>query len=387
MTYFDKDLKRKGTSEKWSDNKQRLLFTTDNLHPMWIADMEFMTVPNTLEDLKNRISEGHFGYEINSDNFFDSFIDWYKKRHQWDIKKRWINPIPSVSTAIPILIDILTNEGDGVIIQTPVYHMFSKNIKSMNRKLYKNPLIVNDQYTMDFESLEDAMKLSKLLIIANPHNPVGRVWTYEELIKLSNLALKYNVKVISDEIHRDILLHNKKMENLMTYSKEISNNTITLLSPGKTFNISGQSMAVAIITNKDIKDKFNSFIHKYHLNHNNILNNIAFSSAYENGSDWLDKAINYIESNLDTLKSFIASELPSINLIQGEGTYLVWLDMRKIESDPHKLLDLISKSGIAVDSGHWYGREGAGFIRMNIACPKAHLVKALELLKSGLDKS
>nr|WP_255813040.1 PatB family C-S lyase [Acidaminobacter sp. JC074] len=374
-------------AEKWSNTRQKKLFKKDHLHPMWIADMEFMTVPQTIIDIKKRALEGHFGYEYKSEDFFDSFIEWQKKIHNWHIDKSWIHTAPSVSSALPILIEILTEKEDGIIIQPPVYHNFASTVKSMGRKLYKSPLKLTFEFEMDFDSLEELMEKdhTKVIIISNPHNPVGRVWREDELRKLSILALKHGVRVISDEIHRDIILTGHKMVNMMTLGDDISNNTITLLSPGKTFNLSGQSIATAIITNPIISKNFNDFIHMFHLNHNNILSNTAFESAYKHGEDWYNQMIKQVEGNLKTLKEYISFKLPEIQLIEPEGTYLVWLDMRKLQPDPHLLLDALSEAGLAVDAGHWYGREGAGFIRLNLACPESHLHKAISLLKSAVE--
>lgn len=382
--YFEIDLKRyQFPTEKWSEKRQESVFFRSKLHPMWIADMEFMTVPQVITDIRNRAVYGHFGYEVKNDDLMESFVNWQSRIHDWHINKSNLLLSPSASTALAVVIEMLTEIDDSVVIQPPVYHNFAQTIKKLNRRVIKNSLILRDKYEMNLKELENIFKSNsvRLMIIANPHNPVGRVWSKSELSDLADLCNEYGILLVSDELHRDILYSSTKMIPISDFYED----TIVLMSPGKTFNISGQSHTVIYSRNKGLLADIKTFHDKFHLNHSNVLSNVAFESAYQNGEKWFSDFISYLTKNLQLLNDFIMRELPSVSVVQPEGTYLVWLDLRKYSTDPKFLLDRLVNCGeLAIDSGHWYGREGAGFIRLNIACPKEHLLEGLIRLKKAL---
>ncbi|BEP29545.1 MalY/PatB family protein [Helicovermis profundi] len=377
-------------TEKWSKEKLNKYFGNKDLLSLWVADMDFKTSNLLIDDLVNRARHGIFGYEYKTDDHHNAIINWYKKRHNWSFKQHDLYYAPNILSAISILIDLLTDVGDHIIIQTPVYYPFSKNIKYHKRIPINNSLILVDgKYEIDFDDLEEKAKNSKakLIILSNPHNPVGRVWKEYELKRIGEICLKYDIKIISDEIHGDIVYKNYKYTPIASISEDIANITMTCLSPGKTFNISGLSTAAVIISNKEIAKKFMRFENKYHINTNNSFSLVAFHSSYAKCGQWFDKFLVYLEDNLLFLKNYIKKNLPIITLIEPEGTYLIWIDLRKLKMKDKQLQKfIIDEVKVAFVFGHWFGNEGSGFIRVNIACPRKILEEALIRLKSAIDQ-
>ncbi|WP_176461669.1 MalY/PatB family protein [Anaeromicrobium sediminis] len=376
-------------TEKWSKEKLKTYFGSDDLLPLWVADMDFKVSDSLISDLVKRAEHGIFGYEYKPASHHKAIINWFEKRHNWRFNQNDLFYAPSILSALSILIDLLTEVNDQIIIQTPVYYPFSKIIKSHKRVPIKNSLrLVDGKYEIDFEDLEEKAKdpKTKVIIIANPHNPVGRVWTRDELKKMGDICVKHGVLIISDEIHCDIVYKNYKYTPMASISEEIANITMTCLSPGKTFNISSLSTAAVVISNKDISEKYKNFVDKYYINQNNAFSSVAFQSVYTKGEEWFEQFLAYLEGNLKFLKSYLKDNAPIIDIIEPEGTYLVWLDIRKLDMDAKKLQKfIIHEAKLAFDFGHWFGREGAGFIRINIACPRETLKTALIRLKSAIE--
>jgi cystathionine beta-lyase len=295
-----------------------------------------------------------------------------------------IESCPSVLNAISILINQHSDKGDGIIVQPPVFFEFRLVIRSNNRKLIKNPLkLVHDKYQMDFKDLADkaADAKNKIMIICNPHNPVGRVWTREELAQVGEICNQHNVLVISDEIHGDIVYQPHQYTPMASISDGLAQSSVTCLSPAKTFNIPGMVDAMAVIANEEYRERFHDFAHRYQMNKTNVFASAAIEAAYREGEDWLDALLAYLQTNIGFLKSFLHENLPQIKLIEPEGTYLVWLNFEALGLDAKALERFLAQNArLALNSGYWFGREGAGYARMNIASPRSTIAEALERL-------
>lgn len=375
---------------KW--DKSRLLehFGNDDLMPFWVADMDFPAPDAVIESLQKRVQHGIYGYEYKEENYLESLTAWYEKRHGWQLNPDHIEFCPGVLNAVSIFINQHSDERDGIIIQPPVFFEFGQLIVSNNRRRVKNPLkLVDGRYEMDFEDLEEKASdpNNKLMILCNPHNPVGRVWTKEELSRAGEICRKHNVLVISDEIHGDITYGAHQYTPFASLSDELAQISLTCLSPAKTFNIAGMVDAMALIPDDDKRAQFNDFAHRYQINKNNVFAAAAVIAAYTEGEAWLDELLDYLQSNIDYLRTFFAEQLPQVKLIEPEGTYLVWLDFTALKMDAKDLERfLVDTAGIALNSGYWFGREGAGYARMNIACPQSILEEAMPRLKIAIDE-
>jgi len=377
-------------TEKWSKEKLATYFGNEDVLPLWVADMDFKVSESLISDLVKRAEHGVFGYEYKTNDHHNAIINWYEKRHNWRIDQQHLFYAPSVLSSISILIDLLSEVNDQVIIQTPVYYPFSKIIKSHNRVPVKNSLkLVSGKYEIDFEDLEKKAKdpKTKLIILANPHNPVGRVWREDELKKIGDICVEHDVRIISDEIHGDIVYKPHKYTPMASISEAIANITMTCLSPGKTFNVSSLSTAAVVISNEEIAQKYQNLVEKYHVNHNNAFSIAAFQSAYTKGEEWFEAFLGYLEENLSFLKNYVEEELPIAGVIEPEGTYLVWIDLRALKMDAKELQTfIVDEAKVAFDFGHWFGREGAGFVRINIACPRTVLKEALNRIKIAIER-
>lgn len=375
-------------SVKWNELKEK--FGSDDLVPLWVADMDFKSPQPVIDALINAARHGIYGYTRNSDSYYKSIINWMEKRHGWNIDKEWISVAPGVVTALGFIIRIFSQPGEKIIIQPPVYYPFSATIIKNGRQVLNNPLIFkNNKYYMDYSDLENKLSDSrvKLFILCNPHNPVGRVWSKEELYKLGNLCLKYNVKIISDEIHCDIVYPGFKHIPFASIAREFQQNCIICTAPSKTFNLAGLKTSTIIIPNKGLYKSYDNFLDSLHLKRNNYFGLFALEAAYQYGEEWLEQLINYLSGNLNYLKNFIKEYIPEINLIDPEGTYLVWLDFRKLNLNSMQLSDLLVKEAkVALDGGYWFGEEGQGFERINIGCSREILKNGLERIKDAINK-
>lgn len=363
-------------------------FGSDKVLPLWVADMDLLAPPAVVEALLERAQHGIYGYECKTDSYFDALVDWYDTRHQWSIERTHIESCPSILSAIAILISQHTEQGDGIIIQPPVFFEFRLVIRSNGRRIIKNPLkLDNGRYQMDFSDLEAkaADPKNKVMIICNPHNPVGRVWTREELALAGEICRRHNVLVISDEIHGDIVYPPHRYWPFASISHELADASFSTLSPAKTFNIAGMVDAIAVIANKEHRSRFHDFAHRFQINKTNVFASAAIEAAYSNGGEWLDQLLAYLQSNIEFLRSYLCEKLPRIKLVEPEGTYLVWLDMRALGLGAKDLARFVAQEArLALNPGHWFGREGAGFARMNIACPRSTLREALSRLSQAV---
>lgn len=386
-------IKNRANTPSYKCNKDFLkkVFGKSEVLPLWIADMDFDISDPIKEAIKEKTDFGVFGYEYTTDSQKNSIINWYSKYHGLEINKEELKFIPSVLTGISVAINELTNEGDGVIIQPPVYSPFGKIIKSSNRKVIKNELKFEEgKYSIDFDDLREKAKdeNTKMILIANPHNPVGRVWTTEELSELGDIATENDLIILSDDIHADIVYKDYKYTAIASLSEEIAKRTITLLSPGKTFNISGISTAVMITSNEKYVAPIDKFLEKYHMGVvANSLSMVAFEAGYASSRVWFEDMMSYVTSNLEYIRGFLDNELSSVKLVEPEGTYLAWLDLNKLGMEADKLQEyLVEEANLGLDYGHWFGGEGAGFVRVNMATSKETIEKAMHNLKTAIDK-
>jgi cystathionine beta-lyase len=367
---FDEIVDRKPTeSVKWNGVKK--LYGRDDVIPMWVADMDFKSPPDVIEALKKRAEHGIFGYPMLDDYYFDPFINWIETRHGSEVKKEWIVTTDGVVDALKVAILAYSKPGDNVVIQTPVYYPFYNIIKSNGRMIIKNSLkFENRNYSMDFDDLEKklSLKRTKLFILCNPHNPVGRVWKREELEKLLQLCVKHNVILLSDEIHSDLVFSPNKHIPIFSISQDIKESSLTFYAPSKTFNLAGLKASFVVIPNEQLRTEYKNVIESLTSDNLNIFGMVAAKVAYERGKDWLDDLLNYLRGNIDYVYDFFNEKLPKIKLQKPEGTYLMWLDFRAY-GDEQKVKDiLVNKAKVGLEEGSIFGEEGKGFFRMNIGC-------------------
>ena len=384
---FDKIIDRTNNfSAKWSEMNKN--FGTNNLLPMWVADMDFLTAPCVMEALKDRLEQGIFGYTTRPSSYNESIVNWLDNRFSWKINQEWLMFSPAVITSISLLIQNLTQKNDKIMIQEPVYSPFHSIVESNERSLVISPLVKLDDgsYVMDYEDIEAKIKDVKIFILCNPHNPVGRVWTREELTRLGEICLKHNVLVISDEIHSDIILKNHKHTPFASISKEFSENTITCMAPTKTFNLAGLQSSFLVISNPyyyEVMDKAFSILD---IKRNNAFSLVATEAAYNYGEDWLYELIKYIEDNVDFAIDYIKNYMPQLKVKKPEGTYLLWVDFSNLNVDKEDLKNaLINKGRIALSDGSSFGIGGDGYYRINLACPRSMVLEGLKRIEFAIN--
>lgn len=383
---FDKIIDRTNNfSAKWSEMNKN--FGTNNLLPMWVADMDFLTAPCVMEALKDRLEQGIFGYTTRPSSYNESIVNWLDNRFSWKINQEWLMFSPAVITSISLLIQNLTQKNDKIMIQEPVYSPFHSIVESNERNLVISPLVKLDDgsYVMDYEDIEAKIKDVKVFILCNPHNPVGRVWTREELTRLGEICLKHNVLVISDEIHSDIILKNHKHTPFASISKEFRENTITCMAPTKTFNLAGLQSSFLVISNPyyyEVMDKAFSILD---IKRNNAFSLVATEAAYNYGEDWLYELIKYIEDNVDFAIDYIKNHMPQLKVKKPEGTYLLWVDFSNLNVDKEDLKNaLINKGRIALSDGSSFGIGGDGYYRINLACPRSMVLEGLKRIEFAI---
>jgi cystathionine beta-lyase len=386
---FDEQIDRNQfPTMKWSKMFLAEHFGNENAIPMSVADMDLKSPFSVIEQLQKRAAHPIYGYESKPESFFNAFYAWYQSRHGWQIEREHVESCPSIMNAIAILINQHSDAGDGVILQPPVFFEFRSVVKSNGRKIIKNPLILsNGQYQIDFDDLEAkaAVPSNKILILCNPHNPVGRVWTAAELAKIADICTRNQVFVISDEIHGDFAYPPHQYTPYLTISESAAQNGAACLSPGKTFNIAGIVDAVTIIPNEANRHQFHDFAHRYQINKINIFATAAAEAAYKNGADWLDALLVYLQGNIALIREFLQENDIKVSLIEPEGTFLAWLDFRQLGMDAKDLEKFLAQEAqIALSPGYWYGREGASFARMTIGCPRETVQRALDNLARAI---
>jgi cystathionine beta-lyase len=378
---FDTIIDRRGTSSsKWDRRKKDV--GEDDVLPMWVADMDFPSPPPVLEALRKRVEHGILGYTERTSSYYAALASWMKRRFDWDIRETKIVYTPGVIVALNLIIQAYTQPGDKIIIQQPVYHPFAYAIQNNKRSLVNNQLQIQDgRYVMDLYHFKKSIDGStRLLILCSPHNPVGRVWTKEELLQLAEICLENNIIIVSDEIHADLVLEGHIHTPTATLSEEIANITVTCTAPTKTFNIAGLGVANTIISNTSLYERYFDVVNNAGLEMTNVFAKVASEAAYNQGEEWLLHLLSYLKGNYEFLISFLKARIPRVSVFPLEGTYLTWLDFRNWGLPDRDLKKfLLHKAKVWLDEGTKFGGGGEGFQRMNIGCPR-------KLLKEGLER-
>jgi len=385
---FDQIVDRKGTySSKWEHTPPG---NAPDALPFWVADMDFPAADPIIEALHARVDRLVFGYTAFDKEIKDAVTGWFKKRYDWHVDNKNVLFCPGLVTGIAIMVNMLSEEGDGIIIQPPVYHLFAMKIESNNRKVVNNPLILKDgRYEIDFEDLEAkfADPKNKGLMLCSPHNPSGRVFSEEELKKTVALAKKYGKWIVSDEIHADTVRKGITFIPCAKIAGDYSSEIITLTAPSKAFNIAGLKVSNIIIEKEEYKKLFNNLVtDKLHISGINPLSAAATIAAYTKGEEWLEQVNDYIDGNVDFCMEFFKKELPKSRPIYIEGTYLFWVDLSAYEPDHEKLEQLMKEAKIALNDGYIFGDEGKGFERINLACPRSMLEEGVKRMRDALLK-
>lgn len=393
MSIFDEVIDRSNTgSIKWDPFYLKEIFGKEDLLPLWVADMDFRAPQAVIDALVERVKHGIFGYTgLDPVKYNKSVISWFRRRHNWTaLHEDWLVFSPGIVQACTYLIQRFTNPGDRVIIQEPVYYPFMSIIKNNGRRIVSNQLkMENAYYKMDFEDLREKAKdpRIKALILCSPHNPVGRVWTKEELTQVGKICLENDILVISDEIHCDLIYPKYKHVVFASISEEFAEHSVTCTAGSKTFNLAGFQHSNVIIPNKKLRETFKVQMEANALTIPNAFGALALQVAYDKGEEWLDSLIQILERNLAFLKSYISDNLPEISVIEPEGTYLVWLDFRGYGIN-HKELErkILEEAKLALDTGSKFGKGGEGFERINIACPLSILKECLDRIAQVFNK-
>jgi len=374
-------------SVKWTLMKR--MTGLDDLIPLWVADMDFTAPPEVVDALKERAAHPIYGYTVPTEGYHNGLINWMDKRHGWSgVEKEWILYTPGVVAGFSIAIQAYSQPGDKVVIQPPVYYPFKRQILGTGRQVVENPLkIVDGYYEMDFEDLADKIDdRTKMIILCSPHNPVSRVWKREELEKLVEICEEKDILIISDEIHNDLILGEIKHTPTATISEGALQRTVTLVAPSKTFNLAGLTNANAIIPNKKLREAFRSQASKGS-GHGNIFGMVAQDAAYNKGEAWLEELLTYLRGNLKYLKEFIDEKIPGLKLYPLEGTYLAWVDCTSLGMNDEELNEfMLKKAKLWLDEGTLFGTGGSMFMRINLACPRSLLKRALVNLETAVNE-
>jgi len=388
MYDFDKVIERKGTNSVKYDGEK---MNNSKMIPMWVADMDFETLPEVKEALKKRAEHGIFGYAAPTDAYFQAVIHWMKKRHQFDIKKEWIVTTPGVVTALKLAVRSYTKENDKILVMKPVYYPFDFSIDLNHREIVECPLTFDgNQYSCDFELFEKTIVTNhvKMFIFCNPHNPIGKVWSKDELYQIGMICKKHHVIVVSDEIHMDFIYGDRHHIPFYNVDESFKDFTIICTAPSKTFNLAALEISNIVIANEKLRKLFIKEKNASGVNDPNIFGLDACEAAYTYGEKWVDELVEYLQGNIDYMIAFFEENLPQIKVIKPEGLYLVWVDMRELHLSNEELERLmLEKAYLWLDEGYIFGTGGSGFERFNVACPRSILKKALCQLKDAINEN
>lgn len=374
---FDEVIPRRGSNSiKWDSDK------CPEMLPMWVADMDFRLAPKIKEAVARRLEQGVFGYARVPDAFYDAVIHWFERRHQVQIQREWILYTIGVVPALSAIVTALTQPGDGVLIQPPVYNCFFSCVEGNNRRLVTNPLhYENGDYSIDWEDLEKKASdpSVKLMILCNPHNPAGRVWTREELLRIGEICKRYHVYVLSDEIHCELTAPGYTYTPFASLSDDLRMHSVFCASPSKAFNLAGFQVANIFVPNAEIRKKIEAILQGLDMESLNCFAVEAFIAAYNESEDWLDEVNVYIHENYLFMKDFVESQMPDLHLVPLEGTYLAWLDCKVLNLTSQEMYEeLKNEYHLWLNAGTMYGVEGEGFVRWNLACPRSILKEGLQ---------
>lgn len=379
----------KNHAAKWEEMDKK--FGSNDLLPMWIADMDIKTAPAIVDAIKEKAEQAIFGYVYRPESYYQTAANWIEKKFDYKIDPKTLIHSPGVVPSMCMLVKAMTKEDEKVLIQIPVYPPFAESVKTGKRTLVTNELVKdeNGYYTIDFEDLEKKLSDEKvtLFIICSPHNPVGRVWKREELQKMADLCLKYNVRILADEIWRDLVLPGFKHIPMASLSKEIENITITLFSPTKTFNIAGLQASFATFPREEEWKAFDAFLGEMDIKRNNPFSLVAFEAAYTKGEEWLEELLAHFDGNCQYVVDFVKGRIPEIKVTKPEGTYLMWLDFNGLGLSKEELTNLLIKEAkVAMNDGATFGENGKGFARLNIACPRYMVEDTMARIESAVKK-
>ena len=383
---FDTIVDRYNTGSVKYDTAERSGMPADVM-PMWVADMDFRAPDEIVSRMRQLCDFGVYGYTMVTDSYFDAVRNWFSSRFDWEVERKWLVTTPGVVFALSAAVKAFTEPGEGVLIQRPVYYPFTEVVENNGRVVVNSSLRYDKgSYAIDYEDLEAKLARDdvKLMLICSPHNPVGRVWTRDELSKVCRLCLKYNVKMVSDEIHADFVFANREHVPLASLSEQVRENCVVCTAPSKSFNLAGLQISNIFIPNRDMRHAFRRELEKTGLFGVNMVGLCACQAAYESGGDWLDQLKEYLEGNIQFLKSFVYEHMPRIKVVDTEGTYLVWMDLQELNLVDQKNF-IVNKAGLWLDTGSMFGDEGRGFERINVACPRTVLEEALNRLKRAYD--
>ena len=359
----------------------------EDLIPMWIADMDFRTAEPIMEAMRARLEQGIFGYVSRPDSYYQSVSEWFEKKHGWAVKSESMSHSHGVIPGMVMMMKEFTEPGDRIMIQSPVYNEFFEIVGDHGRELVVSHLKLSDgKYIMDYEDFEEKAKSGvKWFLLCNPHNPVGRVWTVEELRKIGEICLKYGIQVIADEIHCELVYRGSKYTPFASISEEFSKNSITCIAPSKTFNLAGLQSSIIVFGNNELKNRYDYLLQINDIKRNNCFSLVATEAAYRQGEEWLEQLKAYLKGNIDFVHNYCKENIPRIKPNIPESTYLIWMDCSELGLTQEELKEfMIDEARLAL--GLWYGEESRDHVRMNIACPRSVVEKALERLKTAVDE-
>jgi cystathionine beta-lyase len=381
---FDRVVDRRG-SGCFKYDALKMLYGREDLLSLWVADMDFAVAPAIVEALQKRLSHPVFGYNLQLPAYYDAIIRWVGSNYGFRIERDWILNSPGVMPAVNLAVMQLTDPCDGIVIQTPVYRPFYKAVLDHGRKLLENPLVfANGRYEIDFDDLERKLRQARMFILCSPHNPVGRLWSVEELGRIGTLCRQYGVKVVSDEIHADLVYDGKKALSIASL-EDFADISICCYSAAKSFNLAGLATAAIVVRDPELRKPLASMIEKLHLYTGNSFGIAALAAAYTEGADWLRELMAYLQANRDYLCQVVGEEIAPLRIVKPEATYLAWLDFRELGLDDQGIANLlINRAGLALDPGPKFGTGGSGFQRLNFACPRSILTEALERLSAAI---
>ena len=373
-------------SVKWDEIEN--IFQADDVLPMWVADMDFKSPEAVTDALMKRVEHGIYGYTVIDGDVKNAIINWVSRRHDWNIQAEWLSFSPGVVKSLHIAIQVFTEPEDKILVQTPVYNPFYTAIENHNRAIVRNPLIrEGDSYKIDFEDFEEKIKQGvKAFILCSPHNPVGRVWTKDELEEMARICLKYHVLIISDDIHCDLIFPGQRHIPIASISEDISKQTITCMSPTKTFNLAGLQASYIVTEDDEKREKIDAYLLKHGLKMLNTMGVDALEAAYNDGDDWLDELMQVLNDHKNYVKERFESEAKELKLIDSEGTYLLWVDCSDLGFTDDELIQfMIREAKVGLNPGSNYGSEGEQFMRINIACPRATLEEGISRIINAVN--
>lgn len=380
---FSKQISRQNTaSVKWDRND--IVFGTSDVLPMWVADMDFAPPKEVTAALKDRLEHGIYGYTYVPDTATEAMQAWLSKRHHWNIQPSWVLYSPGVVPTIGMAVQTLTKPGDKVLLQSPVYAPFFSMIEKNDRVVVNSPLsLVNGKYEIDFADFEEKLKEGvKLFLLCNPHNPGGRVWSEEELRKIADLCIQYDCLILSDEIHSDLVFKPNRHIPVASLEENYQDHIVTCVAPSKTFNLAGLQASAIIIPNQSIREAFKETQNRLSINSLNTFGVVGLEAAYRYGEQWLEELLDYLKESTHIAIDYIEKEIPDLTVMKPDGTYLLWIDCRKLGLSDAEIRDKLLKKGkLGLEPGPKYGPGGEGFVRMNIACSRDMLLDGLERLK------